>query len=36
MHESQVNCLNFKKEVSKVSERDQETEHERMDLKSTV
>jgi len=33
---SRIDCLNFKKESSKVSARDQETEHGRMDLKSTV
>ena len=31
-----VNYLNFKKESSKVSGRDQETEHGRLDLKSII
>jgi len=35
MQRSQVHCLNFKKEVSKVSGRDQETEHGRLDLRAT-
>ena len=35
MQGSQVDCLNFKKEVSKVSGRDQEIEHRRLDLRAT-
>jgi len=33
--EPQVDYLNFKKEVSKVSEKDQETEHRSLDLRAT-